>query len=255
MQNIPIPVLFPIPTDEDDFEDLCVEVLRLYWKRPGLERYGSKGQRQDGVDILDLSGVNPLHAAQCKLREYGKKLSPADIDAEIKKALGFGVSIGKYGILTTAKVSTQAQKKVLEINQRHRDKGLFEVELLAWGALSRLLQQYPEIHRAFFERAAITGVSRIGSKSPIVIEAIREFSALAIPLDLTIEIDEARDAINRREFQVGLLLLNRIRQRQDFTSATPHDRFRISSNLGAAEMGLRRFDEAADHFLEAVNFD
>jgi tetratricopeptide (TPR) repeat protein len=255
MQNIPIPVLFPIPTDEDDFEDLCVEVLRLYWKRPGLERYGSKGQRQDGVDILDLSGVNPLHAAQCKLREYGKKLSPADIDAEIKKALGFGVSIGKYGILTTAKVSTQAQKKVLEINQRHRDKGLFEVELLAWGALSRLLQQYPEIHRAFFERAAITGVSRIGSKSPIVIEAIREFSALAIPLDLTIEIDEARDAINRREFQVGLLLLNRIRQRQDFTSATPHDRFRISSNLGAAEMGLRRFDEAADHFLEAVNFE
>jgi hypothetical protein len=97
MQNIPIPVSFPIPTDEDDFEDLCVDLLRLYWVRPGLERYGAKGQRQNGIDILDLKGVSPLHAAQCKLREYGKKLSPTDIETEVNNALGFGVSLGKYG--------------------------------------------------------------------------------------------------------------------------------------------------------------
>jgi hypothetical protein len=65
-----------------------------------------------------LGGVNPLHAAQCKLREFGKKLSPTAIEEEVADAVDFEFPIGKYGILTTAKVTTQAQRKVLEINQR-----------------------------------------------------------------------------------------------------------------------------------------
>jgi hypothetical protein len=254
MQNIPIPVLFPIPTDEDDFEDLCVDILRIYWNRPGLERYGSRGQRQNGVDIFDLGGVNPLHAAQCKLREFGKKLSPTTIEEEVTDALGFEFSIGKYGILTTAKVTTQAQKKVLEINRRHREAGLFEVELLTWGKLCRLIQTYDNVRKAYFELTVITVDSRIGSKSPIVEEQFREASVVNMALNLTSAIDEARDAITKWDFQVGLLLLNRIRQREDFGAASDHDKFRISSNLGAAELGLGRPDAAADHFLDAFNF-
>lgn len=177
------------------------------------------------------------------------------IDTEVNKALNFEFPIGKYGILTTAKVSTDTQKKVLEINRRHRTNGQFEVELLSWGTLCRLLQKYDEVRIAYFESMVVTAGSRIGSKSPIVIETIREASIVIIGVDLTVEIDEARDAVNRREFQVALLLLNRIRQRSDFDSATAHDRFRISSNLGAAEMGLRRPDAAAKHFLEAVRFE
>ncbi|HEY6253449.1 MAG TPA: hypothetical protein VI685_26120, partial [Candidatus Angelobacter sp.] len=255
MQNIPIPVLFPIPIDEDDFEDLCVDILRIYWGRPSLERYGTRGQRQNGVDILDLGGVSPLHAAQCKLREFGRKLSPTTIEEEVADALGFEFPIGKYGILTTAKVTTQAQKKVLEINQRHREAGLFEVELLPWGKLCRLIQSYDKVRKAYFELTVITGDSRIGSKSPIVEEHIREASAVTITLNLTAAIDEARDAINKRDFQAGLLLLNRIRQRNDFGAASGHDKFRVSSNLGAAEMGLGRPDAAADHFLDAYGFE
>src|ERR1035441_545240 len=184
MQQIPIPVLFPIPTDDDDFEDLCVDILRIYWGRPGLERYGAKGQRQNGVDILDLGGMDPLHAAQCKLREFGKKLLPTTIEEEVADALGFEFRIGKYGILTTAKVSTQAQQKVLEINQRHRQAGLFEVELLPWGKLCRLIQTYDEVRRTYFELTVVTADSRIGSKSPIVAEHLREATAPNKVVDL-----------------------------------------------------------------------
>lgn len=255
MQNIPIPVLFPIPTDEDDFEDLCVDILRRYWKLPGLERYGSRGQRQNGVDILDLGGGTPLHAAQCKLREYHKTLSPAEIDAEVTDALGFEFKIGKYGILTTAKISTQAQRKILEINQRHRARGAFEVELLPWGKLCRLLQQYDDVRKAYFELTVVTADSRVGSKSPFVRATMQQAAEAIVAPDLTAEIDEARDAINRRDFQVALLLLNRIRQRYDLSNITIHDRFRISSNLAFAELGLRRPDVAAEHLLEAVGFE
>jgi hypothetical protein len=55
-------------------------------------------------------------------------------------------------------------------------------------------------------------------------------------MGLTAEIDAARDAVNKREFQNTLLLLNRILQRDDFGSVSTHDRFRISSNLAFAEL-------------------
>jgi hypothetical protein len=162
--QIPISVVFPIPTDDDDFEDLCVELLRRFWGHPGLERYGTKGQEQDGVDILDLGGSTPLHAAHCKQKEYNKSLTPAAIEEEVTKALRFTPKIGKYAILTTAKVSTQAQKKILEINTRHRLNGDFPVELFPWGKLCRLLQEYEDVRNAFYGRILITADSRIGSK-------------------------------------------------------------------------------------------
>src|SRR5689334_21670861 len=119
MPAIGIPLLFPVLQDEDDFEDLCRDLLRSHWKRPGLERFGRKGQRQYGIDILDLGGVSPLHAAQCKLREYGAVLSPAAISAEVEEARKFRPALGKFGILTTVKISTQSQTRILEINQAH----------------------------------------------------------------------------------------------------------------------------------------
>jgi tetratricopeptide (TPR) repeat protein len=255
MSNIAIPLLFPIPTDEDDFEDLCVDILRIYWNRPGLERYGRKGERQNGIDILDLGGVTPLHAAQCKLKEFQKTLSPTTIADEVADACNFEFRLGKYGILTTAKVSTQAQKKILEINQRHREQGLFEVELFTWGKLCQLIQKYDDVRRTYFELTVITTTSRIGSKSPIVAQHIKEAGVVIETVGLTAEIDATRDAVNKREFQNALLLLNRILQRADFDSISAHDRFRISSNLGFAELGLGRPDVAAQHFFEAFGWE
>jgi len=255
MRQIAIPVLFPIPTDEDDFEDLCVDLLRIYWNRPGLERYGRKGERQNGIDILDLGGVAPLHGAQCKLKQFQKTLSPTSIADEVADACKFEFSLGKYGILTTAKVSTQAQKKVLEINQRHRELGLFEVELLTWGKLCRLIQMYDDVRKAYFELTVISASSRIGSKSPIVEQQIREAGVLIETTGLTEEIDAARDAVNKREYQTALLILNRIVQRDGFSLVSPHDRFRVSSNLGFAEMGLGKAEVAAEHFFEAVRWE
>src|SRR5258708_36429546 len=119
MPSIPVPLQFPILADADDFEDLCVDLLRLYWERPRMDRFGVRGERQFGIDILDMGGMTPLHAGQCKLRELGKKLSPREISDEVDKARTFSLKLGKYGILTTAKVSTQAHTRITEINQRH----------------------------------------------------------------------------------------------------------------------------------------
>jgi hypothetical protein len=94
MPSVAIPVMFPIPTDEDDFEDICVDILRIYWSRPKLERYGRKGERQNGIDIIDPGGITPLHEAQCKLKEFEKTLTPSSIEKEVSEARAFEFPLG-----------------------------------------------------------------------------------------------------------------------------------------------------------------
>ncbi len=195
-----------------------------------------------------------MHAGQCKLKEYHKYLTPGDIDEEVTKALRFTPPIGKYAILTTAKLSKQAQDKILEINTRHRQNGKFPVELYPWGMLCGLLQEYDHVREKFYERAVINTASRIGSTSPTVQAIIQQASTITLIVDLTADIDEARDAIQRRDFQVGLLLLNRILQRNPPDTISVHDRFRISSHLGFAEIGLNHPKIAGDHFLHSYSF-
>jgi hypothetical protein len=66
---MPIAQRFQIPANDDDFERMSLELLRRHWSRPGLEIFGKRGERQYGIDILDLSGETPVYAAQCKLKE------------------------------------------------------------------------------------------------------------------------------------------------------------------------------------------
>jgi hypothetical protein len=97
-----IPQRFAIPKNDDDFEEMCLQLLRRHWSRPGLEIFGKRGERQYGIDILDVGGEIPIYAAQCKLREEHKSLRPAEIQAEVDQARQFTPLLGKYGILTTA---------------------------------------------------------------------------------------------------------------------------------------------------------
>jgi tetratricopeptide (TPR) repeat protein len=254
MFAIGIPLLFPILRDEDDFEDLCRDLLRTYWKRPGLERFGRKGQRQYGIDILDLGGVSPLHAAQCKLREYGTVLSPATISEEVGEARKFQPALGRYGILTTAKISTQAQTRILEINQAHIEEGSFEVELLAWDKLCELLQLNDEVREKFYGSIVITPTSRVGQTLIPNANELRPRASENSGSPISSQIDEARDALRRHDFQIALLLLNRILENSTAASLTDFEHFRISSNLGFVEVGLGRPEVAARHFLDALRW-
>ena len=130
-----------IPKNDDAFELLCLKLLRRMWDAPDLAQYGKRGQRQDGIDLIDLSGQLPLRAAQCKLHEPYKAISPSEIEAEVEKAKGAQWKLEQYAILTTAKPSTQAQRKILEINQKHKEQGLFLVQLLHWRELEDLLDR------------------------------------------------------------------------------------------------------------------
>jgi len=120
-------------------------LLKAHWQCPTLELYGRRGENQQGIDIIDMAGAEPLRAAQCKLYDTRITLPPAEIKKEVRAAVNFSLPLGLYAICTTAKVSTKAQQTILTINQEHREKGLFAVELFTWDRLDELLEEFPAI--------------------------------------------------------------------------------------------------------------
>jgi tetratricopeptide (TPR) repeat protein len=245
-----MPQRFAIPKNEDVFEEICLKLLQLYWSRPGLELFGKRGERQFGIDILDIGGQTPIYAAQCKLREEHKSLSPAEIQAEVDAAKQFRPPLGKYAILTTAKVSTQAQKKVRDINQVHRAAGLFEVELMTWERLCSLLQQYTEVQEQYYGEIALGRATRIESQLIAIRVGVQALTSRADGDAIDSEINEARECLTKREFQLATFLLNRT-QRVHGEELNARQRFRVLSNLGAAALGLGRSESAAKLFVEA----
>ena len=140
---------FP-PENDDDFERLCLLLLREYWNCPDLQMYGRRGQRQDGVDIVDLGGDPSPRAAQCKKFNPLVEFSPTDVFAAAEEARSFRPPLRRLEIMTTAKKSVAAQQAIAEINRAHRKRKLFRVRLKTWDEIEFLLRKFPEVSEEIY---------------------------------------------------------------------------------------------------------
>jgi hypothetical protein len=152
---------YPPPANEQDFEELCLQVLRTHYDRPHLELYAHRGEKQYGVDIFDPSGQRPNIAAQCKLHNFLKGLRPSTLRQEVSKAKSFYPSIDSYLFLTSAKRTAAAQQAIIAVNREHRSQGLFLVELLTWERIESLLHKYPHVASLFYRTLASESVDRL----------------------------------------------------------------------------------------------
>jgi tetratricopeptide (TPR) repeat protein len=239
------------PTSEDRFEELCLALMKRHWSRKGLERFGKRGERQFGVDILDTLGESPLYAAQCKLKEQWKTLEPSEIETEVNKAKSFPSKLDHYVILTSAKISTAAQLTVQAINQQHRTAALFTVEVYHWNRLTDLIRQYPEIEQEFFGGLRSEEVAEVKSQLSYLVSMTESIASKSGTTEIDAMIDEARARINPKEAQIAVMLLNRVSQTKGGELSEWH-RYRILTNLGAAHLMLGKAMEAARYFLDAT---
>ena len=127
------------PRSWEQFEELCADVFQSAWGDPALVRHGRAGQRQNGVDIVGRNGALYPIGLQCKKRSKWpvSRLTPKQIDAEIKEALGFKPVLKAFYILTTAPDDAVLLDHVRKINELHEKEKLFEVVLLCWGDIVR----------------------------------------------------------------------------------------------------------------------
>ncbi len=141
---------YPPPANEADFERLCLALLRRHWSLPRLELYAHRGEKQHGVDIIDMGANDPLTAAQCKLHNSRKALTTYEVCGEVDKAKTFSPPLGRYAMLSTAKKTKTVDDKVIELNRAHQAAGLFSIEVVTWEALEALLDAYPEVRETFY---------------------------------------------------------------------------------------------------------
>jgi predicted Zn-dependent protease len=220
----------------------------------GLERFGKKGEEQFGVDIFDTLGEIPMYGAQCKLKEASKSLEPAEIRAEVEKAESFPAKLDHYAIMTTGKVSSTAQLAIQQINQKHRSAGLFTVELFTWDKITNLLRQYPEIEGQFYGGFRAEEVAEVKVKLEAIHSAVAVMgpaAAATAKTEIDALIDEARERIKPGEAQIAVTLLHRV-QRLKGGELSDWHRFRIYTNLGAANLILGKGNDAAHNFLDAA---
>ncbi len=126
------------PKSEDEFEDICVDFLRIRWNDSHAVRNGRRGQRQDGVDIVGhpprLNGRTA--GAQCKNTD-GLKLR--DVVAEAEKAKSFEGGLGEFLVITSSDRDAVLQAKV----RKHfkAKPAPFRVEIIFWDDIIADLAQ------------------------------------------------------------------------------------------------------------------
>jgi hypothetical protein len=83
---------WPRPKSEDEWEDMVLDAMRIFWNDPNAYRYGRKGQRQNGVDIIGKKDSH-IVAAQSKNCD---SLSKQIIKSEIKKTTKLFAPISEF---------------------------------------------------------------------------------------------------------------------------------------------------------------
>jgi hypothetical protein len=151
---------FP-PESEQEFERLCLLLLRKHWNCPDLQLYGRRGQRQQGIDILDTSGRVPVLAAQCKNYNPIEALTPGELRAAVDKAREFRIPLQRLDILTTAKRSTDTQMALIDLNRRHAHEKLFIIRLKTWDEIELLLHKYGDVAEEFYGGEMVSALKEL----------------------------------------------------------------------------------------------
>ncbi|WP_437854726.1 tetratricopeptide repeat protein [Sorangium sp. So ce363] len=237
---------YPQPANEDAFEEFCLALVKDVWARPNLQRYGHRGERQYGIDLLDQSGQPPLLAVQCKHHDPTKTLPPKELEDEINKALTFSDPIGDYLVLTTAKKSTHTQDKVRKLNAAHSAVGPFKIHLLTWDELERLIDR----SRAARQFLGIEADDAMVRALKDEVQRLREMLIHHGSGSQHSELDEVKSHLDQGRPQLASALLERV-QRRSWADLTPGQRSRWCTLEADARLRIGEDKAAAKLLLQA----
>ncbi|MFL6216133.1 MAG: tetratricopeptide repeat protein [Blastocatellia bacterium] len=134
----------PLLSDDEQFERLVRDIVRRVYNDPGAERFGVKGQRQDGID--GLSPQNPGITFQCKLKDTRYKTDEAlrrklleEMEQEFAKTSGLAVAPRRFIFATTFKNDTQLQQKAASLSTDSTT-----VEYWGWDIITERVWEYAE---------------------------------------------------------------------------------------------------------------
>jgi hypothetical protein len=140
------------PASETEFEKNCVILFREILKDPSVKRLGTRGQAQNGVDLVGLRDRDPAQIVgiQCKLKSGRSKLTGKEVRDEVKAALRYKPPLREYFIVTTSKDDTKLTQLAQSLMLGQEAKGRrLHIEVWGWDTLQERIDQYESAKEAF----------------------------------------------------------------------------------------------------------
>jgi tetratricopeptide (TPR) repeat protein len=241
------------PKTDDDFEEFCLALYKSHLALPGLTRYGRRGQRQHGIDIIDLESPPPYVAIQCKAEDLEAVYLEKRLRAEVDKALTAPFELKRYIVLTTSKTSTELQIAISQINAEHMETGRFIVEFKGWEEIERVLDQHPEVAQDKLTIVTNTQLVAVNDNLAAVASNVAEIKSAVTNNQFDKEISEAKEEIERRDFALAKQKLSRLR-RDKWDSLTDDQRFLVLANLGHIEAAKNLAKSASTLMFQSIQF-
>ena len=268
----------PKPRDEQAFEDGMEVLWRLILNDPTAQRYGRRGQRQHGVDIVGCRDrvPNNVIGIQCRLKGEGGKLEEEEIRNEVEKALGFRPHLSEYVIVTTAPDDAQFQTLALELSQsasRDREENLgvkkdLKVSIFGWGTLEREILRYPEAVNAFdpshtpwgnrIEQIVGRRYDSLDTKVDTILTRVTALQEINPVVDSTTiqtvldrQISDIAEVVHS-DPATALDLLKKLQQRLD-DDTSDRIRYRVAANVAVCQLELGEQETAAQGFVTAYD--
>lgn len=269
------------PTNETEFQDLCLALYKRVWDDPALMPLGRRGQKQFGLDIIGTLKGHPA-GIQCKCYS-AKKFDLAVINRDIGKADDAGIKIDHLLFATIAKNDANLVLKVKELSEERKAKGKFTVSVDFWDSICTHLHVYREVGRSFIENFPGSDANRtrelVEDHVSLYAEDRQETRAFQTEslessgriekqiADLTGKLAAPQskgDEVNKLVAKQLDLVMKKIRQdriteardilvsiKDEALSADSFTQFRWHTNLGACLVGEDREADAAREYFAA----
>lgn len=145
----------PKPLDDDLFEDMVCDIYSRIFSNPNLQRFGRRGQRQHGIDIIGKNyNNNQLQALQCKCHTVDILDNDIikELDDDLSKFDASGITVENYIFVTSTPNSKGVQKHVIEINSKRSQNKQCNVEVIFWEFLQKAILETPDLLSRYFFR-------------------------------------------------------------------------------------------------------
>lgn len=144
--------------NEDDWEEICIYLMQhLVLRKTGnqvyYQRYGRRGERQHGIDLIPMNSNNGIYA-QCKHKSNGV-LTANEVLQDLQKTEQFPHQMNFFLVFTTSNRDTSIQDQFMmrEIPYKYVNSinpNGFSVQIIYWDTIQDLSWLPIDAQRRFF---------------------------------------------------------------------------------------------------------
>jgi hypothetical protein len=136
----------PPPNDPVAFESLCLSLFKEIWQDQNAQKNGRSGQPQAGVDVFGQKAGERV-GVQCKQKDNlsWRKITAAELEAEVEKARHFHPPLSEFILATTGPADEKVQQRARELTDAHEQEGLFKVSVWSWREIWQEIYVRPSL--------------------------------------------------------------------------------------------------------------